>query len=179
MTERQDLNRAEPSVAAWIAHPPKARGVDGTFGRQGGHVPPIREDAAQPDRIAVADGGDPPGLARVGLAAGTSLRAGASGCCGVGVPFAAAAAPALPDRRVIPVNGGGASAINAMDVDTAGRNGTEAVPVVSSDATPAVTDVATPRRDVRSHGQQGPGFVPDRPALTVRGHAGRERRAPA
>jgi acetolactate synthase-1/2/3 large subunit len=41
MTEAQDLNRDEDSVAAWIAHVLEARGVDRVFGLQGGHIQPI------------------------------------------------------------------------------------------------------------------------------------------
>ena len=39
--ERQDLNRDELSVAAWIAKTLVARGVDRIFGLQGGHIQPI------------------------------------------------------------------------------------------------------------------------------------------
>ncbi len=38
---RQDLNRDETSVAAWIARTLQARGVDRIFGIQGGHIQPI------------------------------------------------------------------------------------------------------------------------------------------
>jgi acetolactate synthase-1/2/3 large subunit len=41
MTDRQDLNREEESVAAWIAHVLEARGIDRIFGLQGGHIQPI------------------------------------------------------------------------------------------------------------------------------------------
>jgi len=89
---------------------------------------------ADPDYIAVADGGDLLSFARVGLAARTYLDAGAFGCLGVGVPFASAAALACPDRQVISVNGDGAFGINAMEVDTAVRHGAKAVFIVSNNA---------------------------------------------
>jgi len=89
---------------------------------------------AAPDYIAVADGGDLLSFARVGLAAGTYMDAGAFGCLGVGVPFAVAAALAFPGRQVISVNGDGAYGINAMEIDTAVRHGAKAVFIVSNNA---------------------------------------------
>lgn len=89
---------------------------------------------ADPDYIAIADGGDLLSFARVGLAASTYMDAGAFGCLGVGVPFAVAAALAFPGRQVIAVNGDGAYGINAMEVDTAVRHGAKAVFIVSNNA---------------------------------------------
>ena len=62
------------------------------------------------------------------------MDAGAFGCLGVGVPFAAAAALAFPGRQVISVNGDGAYGINAMEIDTAVRHGAKAVFIVSNNA---------------------------------------------
>ena len=93
----------------------------------------IRE-VADPDYLAVADGGDLLSFARVGLAARTYMDAGAFGCLGVGVPFAIAAALAEPERQVISVNGDGAFGINAMEIDTAVRHGAKAVFIVSNNA---------------------------------------------
>jgi len=84
--------------------------------------------------IAIADGGDLLSFARTGLRATTYMDAGAFGCLGVGVPFAIAAALALPDRQVISVNGDGAFGINAMEIDTAVRHGAKCVFVVSNNA---------------------------------------------
>jgi len=89
---------------------------------------------ADPDYIAVADGGDLLSFARIGLAARTYLDAGAFGCLGVGVPFASAAALAFPGRQVISVNGDGAYGINAMEIDTAVRHDAKAVFIVSNNA---------------------------------------------
>lgn len=91
-------------------------------------------EVANPDYIAVADGGDLLSFARVGLEARTYMDAGAFGCLGVGVPFAVAAALAYPDRQVISVNGDGAYGINAMEIDTAVRHGAKAVFIVSNNA---------------------------------------------
>jgi acetolactate synthase-1/2/3 large subunit len=91
-------------------------------------------EVADPDHIAIADGGDLLSFARVGLAARTYMDAGAFGCLGVGVPFAIAAALAFPDRQVISVNGDGAFGINAMEIDTAVRHGAKAVFIVSNNA---------------------------------------------
>ncbi len=92
------------------------------------------KQVADPDYIAIADGGDLLSFARVGLAASTYMDAGAFGCLGVGVPFAVAAALAFPDRQVISVNGDGAYGINAMEIDTAVRHGATAVFIVSNNA---------------------------------------------
>jgi acetolactate synthase-1/2/3 large subunit len=89
---------------------------------------------ADPDYIAVADGGDLLSFARTGLRAKTYMDAGAFGCLGVGVPFAIAAALALPGRQVISVNGDGAFGINAMEIDTAVRHGAKVVFIVSNNA---------------------------------------------
>lgn len=89
---------------------------------------------AEPDYIAVADGGDLLSFARVGLEARTYLDAGAFGCLGVGVPYATAASLAFPDRQVICVTGDGAFGINAMEIDTAVRHGAKPVIIVSNNA---------------------------------------------
>ncbi len=91
-------------------------------------------DLAARDYIAIADGGDLLSFARTGLRATVYMDAGAFGCLGVGVPFAIAAALALPDRQVISVNGDGAFGINAMEIDTAVRHGAKCVFVVSNNA---------------------------------------------
>ncbi|HEY1365263.1 MAG TPA: thiamine pyrophosphate-dependent enzyme, partial [Xanthobacteraceae bacterium] len=89
---------------------------------------------AHPDHVAIADGGDILSFARVGLTARTYMDAGAFGCLGVGVPFAVAAALALPEREVISVNGDGAFGINAMEIDTAVRHRARAVFIVANNA---------------------------------------------
>jgi acetolactate synthase-1/2/3 large subunit len=91
-------------------------------------------EIADPDYVAIADGGDLLSFARTGLAASTYMDAGAFGCLGVGVPFAIAAALAMPDRQVISVNGDGAFGINAMEIDTAVRHGAKCVFIVSNNA---------------------------------------------
>ena len=91
-------------------------------------------DIADPNYIAIADGGDLLSFARTGLQARTYMDSGAFGCLGVGVPFAVAAALAMSDRQVISVNGDGAFGINAMEIDTAVRHGARVVFVVSNNA---------------------------------------------
>lgn len=91
-------------------------------------------ELADPDYIAIADGGDLLSFARTGLQARTYMDAGAFGCLGVGVPFAIAAALAMPERQVISVNGDGAYGINAMEIDTAVRHGAKCVFIVSNNA---------------------------------------------
>jgi acetolactate synthase I/II/III large subunit len=89
---------------------------------------------AKPDYIGIADGGDLLSFARTGLQSSVYMDAGAFGCLGVGVPYAVAAALALPGRQVISVNGDGAFGINAMEIDTAVRHGAKAVFIVSNNA---------------------------------------------
>ncbi|MDK1494445.1 thiamine pyrophosphate-binding protein [Sinorhizobium sp. 7-81] len=91
-------------------------------------------EVADPDYIGVADGGDLLSFARTGLQSNIYMDAGAFGCLGVGVPFAVAAALAMPDRQVISVNGDGAFGINAMELDTAVRHNAKAVFIVSNNA---------------------------------------------
>jgi acetolactate synthase I/II/III large subunit len=91
-------------------------------------------EVADPDYVGIADGGDLLSFARTGLQSSIYLDAGAFGCLGVGVPFAVAAALALPDRQVISVNGDGAFGINAMEIDTAVRHGARVVFIVSNNA---------------------------------------------
>ena len=87
-----------------------------------------------PDTVVVADGGDVLAFARVALRAPTYLDLGPFGCLGVGVPFANAAALARPDARVIAVIGDGAFGFNAIEVETAVREGAEVLLVVVDDA---------------------------------------------
>lgn len=94
----------------------------------------VLSELADPDYIAIADGGDLLSFARTGLQAKTYMDAGAFGCLGVGVPFAVAASLAMPGRLVISVNGDGAFGINAMEIDTAVRHGAKCVFVVSNNA---------------------------------------------
>lgn len=89
---------------------------------------------ADPDYIAIADGGDLLSFARIGLEASTYMDAGAFGCLGVGVPYAVAASLAFPSRQVISVNGDGAFGLNAMEIDTAVRHGATPVWIVSNNA---------------------------------------------
>ena len=92
------------------------------------------KDVAESNYIAVADGGDFLSFARVGLEAKIYLDAGAFGCLGVGVPYANAASLAFPDRQVICVTGDGAYGLNAMEIDTAVRQGAKPVIIVSNNA---------------------------------------------
>ncbi|MBT9289309.1 thiamine pyrophosphate-binding protein [Prosthecodimorpha staleyi] len=112
--------------------PAESRGSDGKV-----HPAAIFEAlaaVADPDFVAIADGGDLLSFARVGLQAKTYMDAGAFGCLGISVPYAIAAALALPERQVIAVTGDGAYGINAMEIDTAVRHGAKIVVIVSNNA---------------------------------------------
>ncbi|MFN8753102.1 MAG: thiamine pyrophosphate-binding protein, partial [Betaproteobacteria bacterium] len=104
-----------------------------------GHMHPNRIFAAlsavlREDAIGIADGGDILSFARMGLETGTYLDSGAFGCLGVGVPYGIAAALAFPGRQVAVVTGDGAFGINAMDIDSAARQGAKVVFIVSNNA---------------------------------------------
>src|SRR5215471_313674 len=122
----------ERTTSAAIAKDRRATGADGKI-----HPRAIFDAiaaVANPDYIAIADGGDLLSFARTGLQAKTYMDAGAFGCRGVGVPFAIAAALAVPNRQVISVNGDGAFGINAMEIDTAVRHAAKVVFIVSNNA---------------------------------------------
>lgn len=125
---RKHLDRSDPAKR-------KAAPATGSDGKV--HPAAIFEAiraVADPDYIAIADGGDLLSFARVGLEAKTYLDAGAFGCLGVGVPYAVAAALAFPDRQVISITGDGAYGLNAMEIDSAVRHGAKAVFIVSNNA---------------------------------------------
>jgi acetolactate synthase-1/2/3 large subunit len=86
------------------------------------------------DTVVVADGGDILAFARVALRAPTYLDLGPFGCLGVGVPFANAAALAMPDRRVIALIGDGAFGFNCIEVETAVREGARVVLVIANNS---------------------------------------------
>ncbi len=133
-TWTQGLRRRheERSAKAAAAAAEQTVGSDGKV-HPGAIFATLRE-LADPDFIAIADGGDLLSFARVGLEAGTYLDAGAFGCLGIGTPYAVAAALAFPGRQVICVTGDGAFGINAMEIDTAVRHGAKAVFIVSNNA---------------------------------------------
>ena len=122
----------ERMVSAAAAKDRPSTGADGTI-----HPRAIFDavaTVADPDYVAIADGGDLLSFARTGLQATTYMDAGAFGCLGVGVPFAIAASLAMPGRQVISVNGDGAFGINAMEIDTAVRHGAKVIFIVSNNA---------------------------------------------
>jgi enamine deaminase RidA (YjgF/YER057c/UK114 family) len=80
----------------------------------------------------IVDGGDILSFARTALRTPTYLDLGAFGCLGVGVPFAVSAALNFPERRVIAIVGDGALGFNAMEVETAVREGANVVVVVAN-----------------------------------------------
>jgi len=84
------------------------------------------------ETICIVDGGDILSFARVGLRAHTYLDLGPFGCLGSGVPYAVAAALALPHRRVIALTGDGAFGFSVMEIETAVRLGARALFVVAN-----------------------------------------------
>jgi len=94
-------------------------------------------DAAGPDAVLVADGGDSLTWAMIAFPAygdGRFLSTGIYlGCLGVGIPFALAAKLADPARPVVLLCGDGTFGLNAMELDTAARHDIPIVCVVSND----------------------------------------------
>jgi acetolactate synthase-1/2/3 large subunit len=131
-TENLRRRHQERSAKATDTAAKQAVGADGKV--HPGAIFAALKELADPDYIAIADGGDLLSFARVGLEAKTYLDAGAFGCLGIGAPYAVAASLAYPDRQVICITGDGAFGINAMEIDTAVRHGTKAVFIVSNNA---------------------------------------------
>jgi thiamine pyrophosphate-dependent acetolactate synthase large subunit-like protein len=124
--------RHKERMAKAAANPGPETGDDGKIHPR--FIFDVLAKLAEPDYVAIADGGDLLSFARTGLQAKVYMDAGAFGCLGVGVPFAIAASLAMPGRQVISVNGDGAFGINAMEIDTAVRHGAKPVFIVSNNA---------------------------------------------
>jgi acetolactate synthase I/II/III large subunit len=91
-------------------------------------------DFVDDSTIVVVDGGDILSFSRAALRTPTYLDLGPFGCLGVGVPFAISAALRYPERRVIAVVGDGAFGFNAMELETAVREGARIVVVVANNS---------------------------------------------
>jgi acetolactate synthase-1/2/3 large subunit len=109
-------------------------------------------DAAGPDAVLVADGGDSLTWAMIAFPAygdGRLLSTGIYlGCLGVGIPFALAAKLAHPTRPVVLLCGDGTFGLNAMELDTAVRHEIPIVCVVSNDGSWGMSR----HGQVRNHG---------------------------
>ncbi len=91
---------------------------------------------ADPDAIVIGDGGDivahTAGQVRVDHP-GHWMDPGPFGCLGVGAPFALAAAHVHPGKQVLVVYGDGSFGFNAMEFESAARQGLPFVGVVGND----------------------------------------------
>jgi acetolactate synthase-1/2/3 large subunit len=91
---------------------------------------------ADPDAIVIGDGGDivahTAGQVRIDHP-GHWMDPGPFGCLGVGAPFALAAAHVHPDKQVLVVYGDGSFGFNAMEFESAARQGLPFVGVVGND----------------------------------------------
>jgi acetolactate synthase-1/2/3 large subunit len=109
-------------------------------------------DAAGPDAVLVADGGDSLTWAMIAFPAhdrGRLLSTGIYlGCLGVGIPFALAAKLAHLARPVVLLCGDGTFGLNAMELDTAVRHDIPIVCVVSNDGSWGMSR----HGQVRNHG---------------------------
>jgi acetolactate synthase-1/2/3 large subunit len=94
-------------------------------------------EAATEEPIVICDGGDSLSFGRVALAAHDArgyLDPGPLGCLGVGIPFAVGAAQARPERDVVCLTGDGSAGFNAMELETAVREGLDLTVVVANNA---------------------------------------------
>jgi acetolactate synthase I/II/III large subunit len=89
-----------------------------------------------PDAIVIGDGGDivahTAGAVRVDHP-GHWMDPGPFGCLGVGAPFALAAAHVHPDKQVLVVYGDGSFGFNAMEFESAARQGLPFVGIIGND----------------------------------------------
>jgi len=89
-----------------------------------------------PDAIVIGDGGDivahTAGQVRVDHP-GHWLDPGPFGCLGVGAPFALAASHVHPDKQVLVVYGDGSFGFNAMEFESAARQGLPFVGIIGND----------------------------------------------
>jgi len=91
---------------------------------------------ADPDAIVIGDGGDivahTAGQVRIDHP-GHWMDPGPFGCLGVGAPFALAATHVHPDKQVLVVYGDGSFGFNAMEFESAARQGLPFVGIVGND----------------------------------------------
>ena len=91
---------------------------------------------ADPDAIVIGDGGDivahTAGQVRVDHP-GHWMDPGPFGCLGVGAPFALAATHVHPDKQVLVVYGDGSFGFNAMEFESAARQGLPFVGIIGND----------------------------------------------
>lgn len=121
-TRRQEQARAGMESDASPIHPQR-------FARE------IR-DALDPAAVVVGDGGDIVGITASIVHAhrpGHWLDPGPFGCLGVGPSFAIAAKLANPDARVLVVYGDGSFGFNAMEYESAIRQGIPFVGIIGND----------------------------------------------
>jgi acetolactate synthase-1/2/3 large subunit len=101
------------------------------------HLARSLAEAARPDAIFVADGGETASwldmVADV-RGGGHWLSHGYLGCLGTGMPFAIAAQVAHPDRQVVCIVGDGSVGLNFAEFDTMARHRLPIVTVVNNDS---------------------------------------------
>jgi acetolactate synthase-1/2/3 large subunit len=136
-------NAAEPSWTAEVRAEERRRSEQARAGMESDAVPihPQRfareiRDFLDRDAVVVGDGGDIVGIAASILQAslpGHWLDPGPFGCLGVGPSFAIAAKLAKPDKQVLIVYGDGSFGFNAMEYESALRQGIPFVGVIGND----------------------------------------------
>ncbi len=111
----------------------------------------------EPDAFVAVDGGDILSFARQAVPAtgpGGWIDSGAFGCLGYGIPAAAAAKLATPDRQSIALVGDGAFGLTAVELDTAARHGLGILVVISNNGAWAIETTSQEMEFGRSIGTE-------------------------
>lgn len=136
-------NAEEPSWTAEVRDEENRLTEEARAGMESDAVPihPQRfareiRDFLDPDAIVVGDGGDIVGISASivqARAPGRWLDPGPFGCLGVGPSFAIAAKLAEPDKQVLIIYGDGSFGLNAMEYESAIRQGIPFVGIIGND----------------------------------------------
>jgi acetolactate synthase-1/2/3 large subunit len=138
-----DQGRIDPARwSAWTgglaeAHRARSRATEAQMASDARPIHPLRlcreiRDFVDRDAVVVVDGQDTLTFARQSIPyyAPRSLNSGPFGTMGVGLPFAIGAKVALPEAQVLVLHGDGSFGFNAVELDSAVRQGIDVLCVV-------------------------------------------------
>ncbi len=128
--------------APWVrelaaAHEERSRATEAQMDTNEKPIHPLRlcreiRDWIDRDAVFVIDGQDTLTFARQSIPyyEPHSLNSGPFGTMGVGLPFALGAKVALPDKQVVVLHGDGSFGFNALEMDSAARQGIDVICVI-------------------------------------------------
>ena len=135
--------RVQPvRYSAWVkklaaAHEERWRATEAQMGSDQTPIHPLRlckeiRDWIDRDAVLVIDGQDTLTFARQSIPyyEPHSLNSGPFGTMGVGLPFALGAKVALPAKQVVVLHGDGSFGFNALEMDSAARQGIDVICVI-------------------------------------------------